>query len=167
MIVKHIIIHHSATRDGKSFSWPAIKKYHMSWRAHGNIITREVALKMIDEGHEREVVKPWGDIAYHRGIELVGEEYKRLIGRPLSRPGVHCPQQYMNSKSIGFCFVGDYDKAEVPEKMWLMGLEYVRELLKECNLKNEKGIVLGHRELNPERTCPGKLFNIDKFREEL
>ena len=40
---RYILIHHSATVDGDVNDWDAIKKYHMSWRYQGNIITEKKA----------------------------------------------------------------------------------------------------------------------------
>ena len=36
-----IVLHHSASPDGKSYDWPGIRTYHMSYRYNGNIITKE------------------------------------------------------------------------------------------------------------------------------
>ena len=43
---KNIIIHHSATPDGLVNDWDGIRKYHMSYRYNGNIITKEEADKL-------------------------------------------------------------------------------------------------------------------------
>jgi hypothetical protein len=50
-----IILHHSATADGPTVSWGAIRRFHV-------------------------VECAWGAIGYHYGIELVGDYYEVLIG---------------------------------------------------------------------------------------
>jgi len=61
---KGIVIHHSATKDGVTKDWDAMRKYHMSWRYHGDIITEELAKKLIAKG-VTGVEEPWKDIGYH------------------------------------------------------------------------------------------------------
>ena len=42
-----IVIHHSAGKDGSTYDWPGIKKYHMSYRHDGQIITKEQDRKSV------------------------------------------------------------------------------------------------------------------------
>jgi len=77
-----VIVHHSATVDGSTYSWGAIERYH----------TQEMG---------------WRDIGYHAGIELIGGDFGCLFGRPDFLQGAHTAGH--NADSLGFCFVGNYD----------------------------------------------------------
>ena len=133
----HIILHHSATADGKTLSWDDIRRYH------------------------REV-NEWRDIGYQLGIELVENETVILMGRMLDEQGAHCLG--MNDRSIGICFVGNFDLVEPPKDSWDAGLRLVRSLCRVFNIPHEN--VRGHRDY-ARKTCPGLLFDLDKFRNAL
>ncbi|SHH05707.1 peptidoglycan recognition protein family protein [Tepidibacter thalassicus] len=95
-----IIIHHSLTKDGKTVSWNAIRKYHKS--------------------------KGWRDIGYHWGIELVGDEYEILKGRDENEVGAHTKGQ--NSSSIGICLVGNFDIDEPSKAQLYKLIELIRNI---------------------------------------
>jgi len=137
---KNIILHHSLTKDSETVSWSAIRFYHMH-----------------DLG--------WIDIGYHFGIELIGSKYEIITGRLLTQEGAHCSQDGMNRKSVGICFVGNFDIAEPPKPQWDLGLRLVSSLMDILDIPREK--VYGHRNFAHYKTCPGKLFDLDKFRGEL
>lgn len=134
--VERIIVHHSATRDSGTVSWGAIRNYHRQTNG-------------------------WRDIGYHAGIELVGSQYVVQQGRPITVPGAHTVGQ--NQRSLGFCFVGDYD-AVAPEERMLE--QAAREVLapwcKQFGLPVTA--IFGHRDY-AEKTCPGKLFDVDALRD--
>lgn len=138
-----IIIHHSATKDSGTVSWNAIRRFHV-------------------------VECAWGDIGYHFGIELVPDSgdpqgsYEIMLGRMLDVPGAHTKGE--NGRSIGICFVGDFDAEHVPERQWDKGVELAKWLLREYRLTAAD--VHGHREF-ANKTCPGKLFDLEKFKAEL
>jgi len=83
--IKRIIIHHSATKDSGTVSWPAIRAYHTG-------------------------VRGWRDIGYHAGVELINDEYEVLMGRPAYMTGAHAGDQKANYDSLGFVFIGDFSK---------------------------------------------------------
>lgn len=159
----HIMIHHSLTKDSKTVSWDAIRCYHKSYAYQGNIITPDEAKKLLDNG--TSVKKPWSDIGYHFGVELVGDEYEIMIGRSLDNGGAHCYQANMNQRSIGICVVGNFDSEEVPEDQWWLTVKLCRALQTVYDIPTEN--VIAHRDYAHYKSCPGKNFDMDKFRDDL
>jgi hypothetical protein len=138
MIPTEIIIHCSATKDSGTVSWSAIRRYHTE-------------------------VRGWQDIGYHAGIELVGEkDYEVFLGRPWDKQGAHCRAQGMNGHSLGFCFVGDYDKAEPPVRMLELGAKHIAAMCRIFKIPVKD--VYGHRDFEKNKTCPGKMFSLDVLR---
>jgi len=138
--VEYILLHHSLTKDSQTVSWDAIRQYH----------TRDLG---------------WQDIGYHFGIELIGDHYEILAGRMLGEPGAHCKEQDMNRKSIGICFLGNFDLEPPVQKQWELGLKLVRSLSDIFEIPRNK--VTGHREYAPYKSCPGTRFDLDRFRKEI
>lgn len=144
----NIILHHSLTKDSGTVSWGAIRNYHINTCG-------------------------WRDIGYHYGIEAVKGDYEILVGRFENEIGAHT--YGWNYRSIGICFVGNYDIEEPKIKMLSKGIELVRYLMDVYNIPKHK--VIGHREAevklkngsirSPNKTCPGNYFNMIKFREVL
>lgn len=130
-----IIIHHSATEDGRTFSWHAIHHYHTN-------------------------VLGWSDIGYHAGIELFQDKYLCLFGRPDVVPGAHT--RGFNADSLGFCFVGNFDEVE-PQRSRLRCA--ARRVLVPWLLRHGLGVdtLVPHRNFS-NKTCPGKLFDMDLLR---
>lgn len=138
MTPTHIILHHSLTKDSNTVSWSAIRKYHI-----------------VDQG--------WRDIGYHFGIELIGEYYEILLGRLPDEMGAHCVAQGMNHGSLGICVVGNFDLARPCNAQWQRTLNLVRWLCQEHSISVDR--VLGHGEVSKNgRTCPGRFFDMGKFR---
>lgn len=138
MIPAKIILHHSLTKDSKTVSWGAIRRYH----------TKTLG---------------WADVGYHFGIELIGDEYEIFVGRLLTVSGAHTRGH--NGDSIGICFVGNFDKAAPAEKLWRIGVRFVRSLLVIFDLTWRD--IYGHREFAGYKSCPGDQFDIKKFRSEV
>ena len=158
-----IILHCSATPDGKTADWAAIRRYHTSWKREGIIITEETAREMHRQG--MPVRRPWSDIGYHFGIELIGDGYEILMGRMPNIQGAHCADGGMNRRSLGICFTGDFDQAPPPEAQWRQGLKLVRALMAIYGIPASQ--VFGHREFAAHKSCPGREFDLDRFRLEL
>ena len=172
MYPKNIILHHSATQDNGTVSWQAIRRYHTSYRCEGRIITREQKLEIEETNthlpsNKRKVVKaPWRDIGYHVGIENVNNDYYEvLMGRMWDEPGAHCPEKGMNRRSVGVCFIGNFDQEPPPEDQWKQGVRLVKFLMLCYHIEAE--CVYGHREFAVYKTCPGEAFDLQKFRADL
>jgi N-acetylmuramoyl-L-alanine amidase len=136
----YIVLHCSETKDSGTVSWGAIRRYHTS-------------------------VLGWDDIGYHFGVERVGEDFEVLLGRLPNIHGAHCKAAGMNGKSLGICCVGSFSGESVPEQQWLLALRLARYLMAAYMIPADK--VIGHREVEAAKTCPGAWFNMDKFRGEL
>lgn len=163
-----VVIHHSATLDGRLNDWEGIRRYHTSWRHLGTIITQEKGEMLLAKG-DKDVISPWKDVGYHFGIETDGTELKIKQGRNLGASGAHCVG--FNDSHIGVCVVGNFD-VEVPSlEKWSLALRFVSVLLEIYNFKKER--VIGHREsftirgVPVQKSCPGILWNMEKFRTEL
>jgi len=137
---EYIVLHHSLTKDGDTVSWQAIRKYHI---------------------HELG----WRNVGYHYGIELVNGYYEILVGRSMIESGAHCKAEGMNYKSLGVCFVGNYDEVAVPSEMLERGINLVLGLMYAYNIPVEN--IRGHREYAYHKSCPGRKFSLDDFRETL
>jgi hypothetical protein len=165
---EYIVIHHSATVDEPGNDWEGIRRYHMSWRYNGDIITEEKAKELTANGI-KGVQSPWPSIAYSFGIEKVDGEYIYQKGCPLSEIGYHAKQ--MNPKGFGICMVGDFDNAPPSDVQINMLVSLLKFLMAHYNISKEK--VLGHREtyalfnVPVEKTCPGNKFSMDALRAKL
>ena len=137
MKVQKIVLHHSLTKDSKTVSWAAIRRYHVQTLG-------------------------WSAIGYHYGIELVGFDYEILVGRLMNQVGAHCIG--LNRESLGICFIGNFDTEDPEESMLIVGRGLVKSLLEVFNLGIED--IVGHNQYS-NKTCPGKMFSMDVFRESL
>ncbi len=165
---EYIIIHHSATPIATNGSWEAITKFHTSWAIDGHIVSEAEynrIKKAEPKGHWFK--KPYKDNGYHFGIDNVGGELIYRKGRPLDMNGAHAGSAW-NSKALGICMVGDYDKVspseELLKSLWIM----VKGLKSFYKIPVDN--VITHREANflagatESKTCAGSKFDIDKFR---
>lgn len=129
-----IIIHHSLTPDGSALSWPAIYDYHT--QTHG-----------------------WADIGYHAGIEEVNDRLVCMYGRPSTLCGAHTLGQ--NYDSLGFCFVGNFDRVRPGEQRLR---EAARRVLAPWCLRFgiRPTAIVGHRQF-AHKSCPGLLFDVEEL----
>jgi N-acetylmuramoyl-L-alanine amidase len=133
MTHKKIIIHHSATKDGATFSWSAIKRYHVQTLG-------------------------WKTIGYHAGVELVDDDYFAMLGRDWDMTGAHTLGQ--NDWSLGLCFVGNYDDYEPDDEMLEVGAGVVKLWRRLYNIPLSE--IHKHSEY-AAKSCPGRLFPWVKF----
>ena len=136
----YILLHHSLTRDSQTVSWDAIRRYHVETLG-------------------------WNDIGYHYGIELIGDRYEILQGRFVPEPGAHCKENEMTRKSVGICFIGNFDEVEPPKEQWDLGVKLVKSLIYMLEIPINR--VRGHREYAGYKSCPGKMFDLAAFRKAL
>jgi N-acetylmuramoyl-L-alanine amidase len=136
----HILIHHSAGTDHPTFDWGQIRRDHM---ARGFVT-----------------------VGYQYGVERVGDTYEIILGRFEHQAGAHCPQGGMNRLAIGICCIGNFELVQPPQEQWDLCRELVRHLMRRLSIP--RGNVLGHKEVPGTATlCPGKFWDMAKFRMEL
>jgi N-acetylmuramoyl-L-alanine amidase len=133
--IDEIIIHHSLTKDNSAVSWDAIKRWHVDHNG-------------------------WDDIGYHFGIEFIESDYQILVGRMMDHVGAHCRNN--NSRSIGVCLIGNFDRDEPPKAQWLLTVRLVASLKNIFNIPIQN--IKGDREHHLSKTCPGRRFDMPKFR---
>jgi hypothetical protein len=139
------MVHHSLTPDGDTVSWPAIEKYHRETNG-------------------------WRDIGYHAGIELVTGnpdldqyKYQALIGRPVMVQASACPQGDMNRFALHVCCVGNFDLVAPSLKMLTVLVERILlPWMSQFGISYDH--IVGHRDFNPAKTCPGTRFDLDGLR---
>lgn len=136
---KYVILHHSATKDSGTVSWNAIRRYHVE------------SLN-------------WREIGYHYGIEKIDDCTQALLGRMWYERGAHCKEDGMNGRSLGVCFVGNFDEQEVPAEQWDLGVKVVGSICLSHGISVD--YVRGHCDFS-RKTCPGKYFDLGKFREDV
>ena len=130
-----IILHHSLTKDSKTVSIGAIRRYHV-----------------VDLG--------WSDIGYHFLIEFMRDHVEIVCGRMPDKKGSHC--KGFNANSIGICFVGNYDLIEPSKEIWSAGIKLVTFLMRRYRVADIKG----HKHYNNNKSCPGNLFDVEKFKQD-
>lgn len=157
-----IILHHSATPDGNFLSdFDAIKRFHMSYRLKGDIITKEKAEQLIAQG--QRVILPWVDIAYHFILEYDGGKFVIKQGRDLETSGAHCVG--MNGKGIGICVVGNYDVVEPTDEQLEIISNVCTELV--CRFKIPVQNIKPHHFYAAWKSCPGNKFPWMKFAKQI
>ena len=133
---QRIVIHHSGTRDGRTYTWSSFERYHVR-------------------------VRGWDDIGYHAGVELVFGSYVTMYGRSLTMQGAHARGQ--NRDTLGFCFTGNFE-LDAPSTA-VLEIAARRVLLPWCDLFDiDVTQVLGHRDVCDGYTCPGAAFDLAMLR---
>jgi len=133
-----LIVHHSLTKDGQTVSASAIRKYHVETNG-------------------------WQDVGYHLLCELVGDHYEMLVGRPLSAKAAAAPQYNANERGIHVCFVGNFDEAAPEEAMLRFAAPHLAHICYLAGISVDASHVLGHRDVNPHKSCPGTQFSLNRL----
>lgn len=142
--VTAIVIHHSATEDSQTLSWGAIADYH----------TR---------------VNGWNAIGYHAGAEYLRDGYQVLLGRADDRTGAHVagtdPADGIrwNHKTLGFCFVGNYDRTAPPDALLeAAARRWIVPQIRRHGLTVQD--LIPHNQLASYKSCPGSAFDMARLR---
>ncbi|MCG3204863.1 MAG: hypothetical protein KCHDKBKB_01580 [Elusimicrobia bacterium] len=172
---KGICWHHSASADKVTRDWNAIVHYHTSYRVDFDIVSAEEFDRRLKNGLGKVFQKPWKDVGYHGGTELVNGEPVFDWGRPLSVVGAHAGvsgvSNRFNEEFIGLCCIGNYDAVSPDPKLWDFNLMVTRTLMDAFKIPKDQ--VIGHREvfdllkIPRQKSCPGNAWNMDVFRAEL
>lgn len=161
----HVVIHHSLTADTLLPNAVAIRRFHTSYRQGGNIIT-EAEYQDLQEAGASGLVRPWRDIGYHWLLEEMSDHRPWLLqGRSMMMHGAHAREQGMNRRGIGICAVGNFDVAPPPEALFEKLADSVAWLCRMYRIPVEN--VRGHRFYATYKSCPGKKFDMDYFRERV
>jgi hypothetical protein len=173
-------LHHAAQKDSDTHNdWDGIRKYPMSWRYQGNIVTEEKAKELIASG-VKGIETPDLDIGYHFGIEEVNNKLTLQLGRPLSMMGAHTRGGF-NVDAIGICNVGNFDNVQMSNERIALTVRCLKALTKYFNIPVDYNHVLGHWESFVQlgqaktkeeawtkfKTCPGRAIDCAYIRSLL
>ena len=128
--ITKIIVHCSATREGKDYSVDTIRRWHLK--------------------------RGWRDIGYHFVIQ--NDEHGTINeGRPIEQTGAHTKGE--NYCSIGICYIGGVE-AEKRDDKWIpkdtrteAQKESLEELLLELKEQYPLAKIYGHRDFST-KACP-------------
>lgn len=147
-LIKRIVIHCSATPEGRNFTAEDIKLWHTGPKSHGH--------------------RGWNTAGYHWVIQLNPARVVSLV--PLDKGAYLKPSQISNGargynkNSIHVCYIGGVDKNNkypkdtiTPEQKQLL-IKLLKELV-----KGRPGIeeIIGHNDLDPSKACPS--FKVPDF----
>lgn len=137
LIREFIMVHHSATKDGSTVSWPAIRRFHLE--------------------------RGWSDIGYHAGIELVNDNLEALLGRPEHLAAAACKEDRMNARALHLCIVGNYDIVPPSDAV----LEFAARIVVKPWMERYRlgpEAIIGHRDHAHYKSCPGTRFDLGRLR---
>ena len=127
-MINKIIVHCTATPEGRAVSVAEIRSWHTLPKPKGN---------------------GWSDIGYHYIIGLKGELWN---GRDVDLIGAHCENQ--NANSIGVVYVGGVDKNGKPkDTRTIEQKNALVKLLRELRRIYPKAKIYGHRDFS-SKACP-------------
>ena len=120
-----IILHCSATREGRNLDYETCRQDHIRHRG-------------------------FKDIGYHYYLTRDGTIHR---GRPIEDIGAHCKNH--NRHSIGICYEGGLDRNGHPcDTRTLAQKASLVALLRELKKLFPRAIILGHCDLDPLKSCP-------------
>ena len=120
-----LIVHCSATPEGRNFDFEACRTDHIRHRG-------------------------FKDIGYHYFLTRDGVIHR---GRRLETVGAHC--LHHNRHSIGICYEGGLDAEGRPKDTRTLAQKAsLLALLRELKKLFPDALIVGHRDLNPQKSCP-------------
>lgn len=126
--INKIIVHCSATPEGKDFTVDDIRSWHKQ--------------------------KGWSDIGYHYVVYRDGSVH---VGRDVNRQGAHCADNNGNIGSIGVCYIGGCarDGKTVKDTRTDAQKTALLNLLIDLKKLYPHAVILGHRDLDKHgKLCP-------------
>tara|TARA_R110002020_G_scaffold389000_1_gene599658 strand:+ start:169 stop:594 length:426 start_codon:yes stop_codon:yes gene_type:complete len=132
--LNRVILHCSATPEGREVSVETIREWHTDPPPRG---------------------RGWSDIGYHYVIHLNG---KIELGRPIEVQGAHTSGE--NEDSIGICYIGGVNAANEPKDTMtvLQAIAFV-DIVKSLRLIFGKLSIHGHNEFST-KACPS--FSVEE-----
>jgi N-acetylmuramoyl-L-alanine amidase len=124
--IDEIILHCSATPEGRAHDVADIRRWHVDGRG-------------------------WSDIGYHFCILLDGTVE---AGRPVARQGAHCKGK--NKDTVGVCYIGGCDKSMKPKDTMNHGQEkaFLNLVNTLRGVYGEELMVSGHNQYSKHKSCP-------------
>ena len=123
-LVKEIIIHCSATREGQQVSVDTIRDWHLA--------------------------KGWNDIGYHFYIDLDGTINK---GRDIDKIGAHCKGRNRNSIGICYCGGVEADGKTPKDTRTQEQKDSLLHVLKTVKAMYPEAVIYSHNEF-ANKACP-------------
>ena len=99
----------------------------------------------------------WPGIGYHYVIGKDG-----TVNKTNNNTIVSYHAGNANPASLGVCLVGNFDLGEPPEIQWSAAVDLTLMLMGAYGIPENR--VIGHWEVPANKSCPGRLFDVDKFR---
>ncbi len=120
-----IIIHCSATPEGRNLDFEACRTDHIRHRG-------------------------FRDIGYHYYVTRDGIIHQ---GRPVEQVGAHCRNH--NRHSVGICYEGGLAADGTPQDTRTRAQKHsLRALVRVLRSRFPRALVVGHLDLNPQKACP-------------
>ena len=111
------------------------------------------SVAQIDRRHREERHYKLG-VGYHYVVRRDGQIEP---GRPEWMVGAHClvMGHHYNTHSIGVCYEGGLDARGQPADTRTAAQKLaLRHLLEDLHRRNPRALIVGHRDLSPDRKCP-------------
>jgi N-acetyl-anhydromuramyl-L-alanine amidase AmpD len=83
----------------------------------------------------------------------------------INETGAHTKEDHMNKRSLGICFVGNFNMSPPPKEQWELGLRLVGSLCVSLEIPFDN--VRGHNYYAGYKSCPGHKFSVADFQREL